>query len=298
MRKPLLTCAGVALLFGCSKDPKTLFGDKPDVPLPLAGLTWGMPKPDTLAGAAAAGRVIADGLYPKGYRGVVIDFFFSYPDDHLDRFDINFPEGTNAAELGEAMWGAPTVGKDDGKDMKMWLNAEKGVRAYVTKGSYDNRMFVEQYTPIETFLGDGKTLAFEAKQPIIGSTRAALLAAYKLKDGAYIYFPPSRCTSNRMSLLVHFDDHGTATGYDTRWEDGYCNLDAAVVKQVMEKKFGKPHPLAGGDPTDVYADDPNVIALAPVKAVKVMGLSLAGQGKSGLGLAVFKRPTKGRLLAQ
>jgi hypothetical protein len=297
MRKPVLTCAVAALLFGCSKDPKTLFaGDKPDMPVPLAALKFGMPKAEAFAAAGAAGHIIAESLYPKGYRGLILEMRFAYPDDHFYMVDISFPEGTNAGDLAEKLWGPPIVGKDDGKDMKMWLNPEKGVRAYFTKGSYDTRLFVEPYTPIEAFLGEGKTLAFEAKQPIVGATKAQIAAAYKFSEGR-ISFPPSRCTNSQMSLLVHFDDQGTATGYETRFEDGYCNLDAAAVKQLMEKKFGKPHPLQGGDPTDVYADDPNVIALQPVEATTIGGMHLAGQGKSGLGLAVFRRPTKGRLLA-
>jgi hypothetical protein len=297
MRNPVLTCAAAALLFGCSKDPKTLFaGDKPDVPVPLAALEFGVPKAEAVAAAGAAGRLIGETLYPKGYRGVTMDLVFGYPDDLLDKVDISFPEGTNAGDLAEKLWGPPIVGKDDGKDMKMWLNPGKGIRAYFTKASYDTRLFIEPYTPIEAFLGEGKTLAFEAKQPIVGATKAQIAAAYKFSDGR-IRLPASPCTNSKMSLLVHFDDQGTATGYDGRFEDGYCNLDAAAVRQVMEKKFGKAHQLKEGDPTEVYADDPNIIALVPVDAATIGGMHLAGQGKSGLGFAVFRRPTKERLLA-
>jgi hypothetical protein len=158
----------------------------------------------------------------------------------------------------------------------------------------DNRMWIDQYSPLEAFLGEGKTFAFEAKQPIIGATRAQLTAAYKFGSGR-VYFPPTRCSSGSVSLLIQFDDKDKATGYDTRFEDGYCALDGPVVKQLMEKKFGKPHSLKAGDPTEVYADDPNVIALVPVGAATIGGMHLAGQGEKGLGLAVFPRPTKEKL---
>lgn len=298
MRKPILACAyaALALLAGCSKDPKTLFaGDKPDTPLPLAALKWGTPKAEALTTAGQAGRVLGDGIWVKGYRGLTIDFMFDYPDDTLNKMLISFPEGTNAAELGEKLWGAPTVGQEDGKELKMWVNPEKGVRAYASKAMPDTRMWVEMYSPLETLLGEGKTFAFEAKQPIVGATRAQISAAYKLSDGR-IHFPPTRCGKGNVSLLIRWDDHDKATGYDTRFEDGYCSLDGPVVKQLMEKKFGKPRPLQGTPPTDVYADDPNVIGLAPVEPSVIAGMHLPGQGEKGLGLAVFIRPTKGRLL--
>jgi hypothetical protein len=295
MRKPILTCATLALLGACSKDPRTLFTDKPDVPVPLAALKWGTPKTEATATAGQAGRLIVDAVYLKGYRGVDVELGFYNPNDTLSRLLVNFPEGTNAGDLAEKLWGAPTMGTEDGKEVRLWLNPDKGVRAGVTKSMPIERMFIEQYSPVETFLGEGKTLAFEAKQPIVGATKAQITAAYMFSSGR-VYFPPTRCAKNNVTLLLHFDDQEKVTGYDTRFEDGYCSLDGPVAKQVMEKKFGKPHRLKGGDPTDVYADDPNIIALVPVEAEAAGGMHFAGQGEKGLALAVFIRPTKEKLL--
>jgi hypothetical protein len=291
MRTVVLTCAALALASGCGKDPKALLAPgKPDFPPPLAGLTFGMAKAEALAAAAPAGRMIGETLYPKGYRKAQVELLFGYGSDRLEKLDISFPEGTNAADLATAAWGAPVPGQDGDKEVKIWLNPEKGIRAYFTKASYDTRLFIQQYSPLEAFLGtDGKAFAFEAKQPIIGATRAQLVAAYKL-DSDRIRFPPNRCGEMNLTFDVHFDGAGTARSYETRFEGGYCDLDTEAVKQIMEAKFGKPTNLDPKDPALVYTQEPNVIALK-----MVAGGKWAGQGKSGIGLAVFPRPTAGKL---
>ena len=292
MRTVVVTCAAVlALAAGCGKDPNTLLAPgKPDLPPPIGGLSFGMAKADALAAAAPAGRMIGGTLYAKVYRKTQIELLFGYGSDRFEKVDISFPEGTNAADLATAAWGAPVLGKDGDKEVKIWLNPEKGIRATFSKASYDTRLFIDAYSPLETFLGNpGKAFAFEAKQPIIGATRAQLVAAYKL-DGDRIRFPPNRCGEMNLTFDVHFDGAGTARSYETRFEGGYCDLDTEAVKQIMEAKFGKPQNLDAKDPALVYAQEPNVIALKMVGAGK-----WAGQGKAGIGLAVFPRPTAGKL---
>jgi hypothetical protein len=285
------TCAALALASGCGKDPKTLLAPgKPDLPPPLAGLTFGMAKADAQAAAAPAGRMIGDTLYAKGYRKTTLELVFGYGTDRFDKVDISFPEGTNAGDLATAAWGPPVLGKDGDKEVKIWLNPEKGIRAYFTKASYDNRLFLQAYSPLESFLGkDGKPFAFEAKQPIIGSTRAQLVNAYAL-DGDRIRFPPNPCGEMNVTFDVSFDGAGKAVSYETRFEGGYCDLDTEAVKKIMEAKFGKPQNLDPNNPALVFAQEPNVIALKMVGAGK-----WAGQGKAGIGLAVFPRPTQAKL---
>src|SRR5262245_7127599 len=289
-RVVVVTCAALALASGCANDPKTLLAPgKPDMPPPLAGLTFGMGKAATLAAAAPAGRLIGETLYAKGYRKMTIDLNFGYGTDIFEKVDISFPEGTNAADLATAAWGAPVEGKEDDKDVKIWLNPDKGIRAYFTKASYDNRLFIQPYSPLEAFLGkDGKAFGFEARQPIIGATRAQLASAYQMKDDR-INFPPNRCGEMSVTFNVHFDG-ATAKSYETRFESGYCDLDTAAVKQIMEAKFGKPVNLDPKDPALIYAQDPNIVALK-----MVAGSRWAGQGKAGIGLAVFPRPTQAKL---
>ena len=107
--------------------------------------------------------------------------------------DLPPPIGGLTFGMATAAWGAPVEGKEQDKDVKIWLNPEKGIRAYFTKLSYDNRLFIQPYSPLEAFLGkDGKAFGFEARQPIIGATRAQLASAYQMKDDR-INFPPNRC---------------------------------------------------------------------------------------------------------
>jgi hypothetical protein len=281
----VLGCAALAAPAGCFKSPKTLLaGAKPEMPPPLAALKFGMKKAEALAAAGATSETVR----PRGYRGVSIDLGFGYGgEERLEKLDLSLPEGTNAAELAEQAWGAPIVGRDGDKEIRIWLNPEQGIRAYFTKASYDTRLFIEPYSPLEALLGPGKTLAFEAKQPIVGATREEIARAYTFTDGR-IRLPASRCGGTGLSLLVTFAPDGKASGYEGTFESVYCDLDSEGLKRALEAKLGKPTRLSPSDPTLIYTDDPNIVSVTPTKAVQ-------WGPRAGMTLAVLRRPTKERL---
>jgi hypothetical protein len=211
------------------QEPATLFrGDAVTLPPPFAGLRLGM---DREQAKAAAPSMDDDDIRSAEYPDIWFKADFDKDSKQLTRVYFNLAKD-QAIALMSAQWGPPKQATAYDKEVLWWFNPEAELRVSVSDSFTDGEAHVEftRYWPVETFLGEGPELAFQADAPLLGLSREELMAKYgawvkRADDDLDLEYPPLEW--GKYWTPVHFS-----------WTD-----DGKIRRVWFSLEFG-PHPDA------------------------------------------------------
>lgn len=152
------------------KDPKELFTSKvPELPGPLAKLTFGMSEAEVTKAVPEI-----DGGYAKAaeYKDTWLGYYIPDKGKKLQSVRVVVEaEGADIEKILTAAWGEPKRGTELDQPKLFWFNADKGIRATISKGyGKEKEVQFEAYLPAAKLLGEGKDkLGFETS-PLLGAS--------------------------------------------------------------------------------------------------------------------------------
>lgn len=229
-----------------AKPLATLFGARPALPAPAAGLVLGTKKAD--AAKALPALFARGGLEVPEYPGVKFEAIVPGGDGPVTALRVKLPAADARAMLTTA-WGAPVVGKHLDQEVLYWFDDAAGVRAQLKQTFKPEVVDLEldRYIPAKQLIGPAKDRFGFESTTLFGATPEAVEAAYKDYVGdpadrkpdsvtlrllpteySGITFVQNKITAGKITQVhfsIPYDDH----------EDYHQALLAAV-----EAKWGKP----------------------------------------------------------
>ncbi|MCA9545644.1 MAG: hypothetical protein KC613_14665 [Myxococcales bacterium] len=258
-----------------AKPIESLFASKaPTLPAPFKGLKSGMTGEE--AAKIIPGMPDEDTIEAAEYPDLRFNVGFDRKTKKISRFWINLPKDKAKAMLTQA-WGSPVDGQTSiKKPISYWFNPEAGLRATLEESFGDDmKLEFTAYIPTEQFVGkDGKALAFEKPQAILGATIEQLRAAYpgvlveksqadaekdrarmekmmgdqkdklkvlgKAKPSAYLDFPPTEYASYWTRVNLTWDDEGKVMRYRFKLDHRGFEAQARQAQfDLLKAKFGE-----------------------------------------------------------